>query len=180
MLSLRLFLFICLFLTLFVFIFSYTINFANNESAIDQGYNTYYTCLIEGTGEDCSLDDSLTNDSLIFLKSFAISSLGILLFFLFLSWDVSRFWFNLARSVVYAIINRSPEEALIVARMLAYKSASSTMSSSRASRASRASMHTLPTYQVSTNADVEMEDRREEVFSKEETVETQSSTSSSN
>ena len=127
MLYLRLFLFICLYLILFVFIFAYTIQFTSDESAIDNMYANYYTCLIEAGGDACTLDSSPTNYNLIMLKAWAISSLGLLLFLLFISWDVSRFWFFLLRSFVLAIIRRSPDEVVSVAKMVMYKS-HSTMS----------------------------------------------------
>jgi len=46
------------------------------------------------------------------LKAWAISSLGLFLFLLFISWDVSRFWFFLLHSFVLAIIRRSPDEVV--------------------------------------------------------------------
>ena len=128
MLYLRLFLFIFLYLILIVFIFAFTIQYTSNETSIENMYSQYYTCLIEA-GDTCSLDSSLTNYNLIMLKGFAISSLGLLLFLLFISWDVSRFWFLLARSLVFAVIRRSPEEVFSVARMVIYKSHSTVQTS---------------------------------------------------
>ena len=61
-------------------------------------YANYYTCLIEAGGGTCTLDSSLTNYNFIMLKAWAISSLGLILFLLFISWDVSRFWFFLLHS----------------------------------------------------------------------------------
>jgi len=128
-LYLRLFLFIFLYLILIVFIFAFTIQYASNETSIEDMYAQYYTCLIEAGGDTCSLDSSLTNYNLVMLKGFAISSLEFLLFLLFISWDVSRFWFLLARSLVFAVIRRSPEEVFSVARMVIYKSHSTIQTS---------------------------------------------------
>jgi len=180
MLYLRLFLFICLYLILFVFIFAYTIQFTSNERAIDNMYANYYTCLIEAGGDTCTLDSSLTNYNLIMLKAWAISSLGLLLFLLFISWDVSRFWFFLARAFVFAIIRRSPDDVVSVTKMVMYKSHS--IMSLRSSGSLKVS------YDSTAAADPTEEDKEEEgeedemeiVQTKEdESPEVQSSSSSS-
>ena len=178
MLYLWLFLFICLYLILFVFIFAYTIQFTSDESAIDNMYANYYTCLIEAGGDACTLDSSLTNYNLIMLKAWAISSLGLLLFLLFISWDVSRFWFFLLRSFVFAIIRRSPDDVVSVAKMVIYKS-HSTMSlrNSDSLKVSYDSTAADPTDDKEEDGE---EDEMENVPTKEdEGQEVQSSSSSS-
>ena len=174
MLYLRLFLFICLYLILFIFIFAYTIQFTANENAINDMYSTYYTCLIEAGGDTCSLDSSLTYYNLIMLKGFAISSLGLLLFILFISWDVSRFWFFLARSLVSTIIRRSPKEAVSLYKMVMYKSSTMT------------TMHTSDTLQVSYEANAkgaaeenEEDEEKKSASSQQETPEQEAQSSSS-
>ena len=114
----RLSIFILMYLILIVFITAYNITTATNQGFISDGYENYYLCLLYGY-TDCSLDDSVTNYNLVMLKSFAISSLGLLLFFLFLSWDVIYFWYDLAFSVYYLIIRRTREDAMEVVHKLA-------------------------------------------------------------
>jgi len=179
MLYLRLFLFICLYLILFVFIFAYTIQFTSNESAIDDMYANYYTCLIEAGGDSCTLDSTLTYYNLIMLKAWAISSLGLLLFLLFISWDVSRFWFFLLRSFVFAIIRRSPDDVVSVAKMVIYKS-HSTMSL-RNSDSLKVSYDSTAADPTEENEEDREEDAMENVPTKkeDEAQEGQSSSSSS-
>jgi len=125
----RLALFIGLFLVLFVFIFAYYIQYAADEGNITQGYADYYTCLLSASHAVCSLDSSLSNYNLVMLKGWAISSLGLLLFCLFMSWDLLRFWFNVAKGFVIATYRRSPTDFLILAKMVAYKSSTRSITS---------------------------------------------------
>jgi len=118
-LYLRLFVFIFLYLLLIVFIMAYYIENANNQGSINDGYETYYQCLAYGQ-PNCSLDDSVTNYNLVMLKSFAISSLGLLLFFCFISWDVILFWYELGVSVYYLIQQRTRSNAVLVLQKLAF------------------------------------------------------------
>jgi len=117
-LYLRLTIFILLYLILFVFIFAYNINFAANSSNINSAYEAYYECLLYGE-PNCSLSDSITGYNLVMLKGFAISSLGVLLFCLFvISWDVIRFWGDLFRSFYILLKYRKKENALSLMRLV--------------------------------------------------------------
>jgi len=126
LLYLRLFIFIFLYLILIVFIMSYYIQNANNQGEINQGYETYYQCLTYGQ-PNCSLDDTVTNYNLVMLKGFAISSLGLLLFFLFLSWDVMKFWWELGQSLYYLILRRDKMNAMVVLHKLAFTQSTRTI-----------------------------------------------------
>jgi len=125
-LYLRLFIFIFLYLILIVFIMAYYIQNANNQAEINQGYQIFYQCLAYGQ-PNCSLDDTITNYNLVMLKSFAISSLGLLLFFVFLSWDVMKFWWGLGVSVYYLITQRTKSNAMVVLHKLAYTQTTKTI-----------------------------------------------------
>ena len=126
LLYLRLFVFILLYLVLIIFITAYYIHNATNQDHINNGYENYYLCLLYGL-PNCSLDDSVTNYNLVMLKSFAISSLGLLLFFLFLSWDVLVFWWGLGVSVYYLSIRRTKSNAMVVLHKLAYSQSTRTI-----------------------------------------------------
>lgn len=119
-LNVRLLLFILLYLTLFVFIAAYNIQVADNQSSINQGYNDYYTCLIFGKS-GCSLSDSVSNYNLVMLKAFAISALGTLLFPLFISWDIIRFWYRLFAAVGVAAWTKNPQGFNSVFSLLAHE-----------------------------------------------------------
>jgi len=123
-LNVRLLLFILLYLTLFVFIVAYNIQVADNQSAINQGYNDYYTCLIFGKS-GCSLSDSVSNYNLVMLKAFAISALGTLLFPLFISWDIIRFWYRLFAAVGVAAWTKNPQAFNAVFSLLAHETSRS-------------------------------------------------------
>ena len=126
LLYLRLFVFILLYLVLIIFITAYYIHNATNQDHINNGYENYYLCLLYGL-PNCSLDDSVTNYNLVMLKSFAISSLGLLLFFLFLSWDVLLFWWALGVSVYYLSIRRTKSNAMVVLHKLTYSKSTRTI-----------------------------------------------------
>jgi len=129
-LYLRLFIFIFLYLTMFVFIFAYNIEVTNNASSINSGYEAYYQCLIYGE-PNCSLDDSISNYNLVMLKGWAISSLGVLLFLIFMSIDVLKFWFYLFKETfVILFVKRKPNDMIFVFNMVAYKSASRSITGS--------------------------------------------------
>jgi len=132
LLYLRLFIFIFLYLTMFVFIFAYNINNANNSGSIDSGYQAYYKCLAFGE-PDCSLDDSVSNYNLVMLKGWAISSLGLMLFLVFVSVDVLKFWFQILRGTfIILFIQRNPKDMIQIFRMVAYKSAQKSITNSTA------------------------------------------------
>jgi hypothetical protein len=126
LLYLRLFVFILLYLVLIIFITAYYIHNATNQDHINTGYEDYYLCLLYGL-PNCTLDDSVTNYNLVMLKSFAISSLGLLLFFLFLSWDVVVFWWGLGVSVYYLSIRRTKSNAMVVLHKLTYSKSTRTI-----------------------------------------------------
>ena len=126
LLYLRLFVFILLYLVLIIFITAYYIHNATNQDHINTGYEDYYLCLLYGL-PNCTLDDSVTNYNLVMLKSFAISSLGLLLFFLFLSWDVLVFWWGLGVSVYYLSIRRTKSNAMVVLHKLTYSKSTRTI-----------------------------------------------------
>lgn len=127
LLYLRLFVFILVYLILFVFITAYYIQYARDEGSINDGYAQYYQCLSYGE-PNCSLDDSVTNYNLVMLKSFAISALGILLFFVFISWDVLKFWWDIMRSLFFMIKTRKKSYATVLFYKLAYSSTTRTIS----------------------------------------------------
>ena len=123
----RLFVFILVYLILIVFITAYYIQYARDEGSINDGYAQYYQCLSYGE-PNCSLDDSVTNYNLVMLKSFAISSLGILLFFVFISWDVLQFWWDIMRSIYFMIKTRKMSYATVLFYKLAYSSTTRSLS----------------------------------------------------
>jgi len=123
----RLFVFILVYLILIVFITAYYIQYARDEGSINDGYAQYYQCLSYGE-PNCSLDDSVTNYNLVMLKSFAISSLGILLFFVFISWDVLQFWWDIMRSLYFMIKTRKMSYATVLFYKLAYSSTTRSLS----------------------------------------------------
>ena len=130
----RLLLFLFLFLVMFIFIVAYNIQVANNSSAINQGYADFYTCLLLGA-TTCSLPNDVTNYNLVMLKAWAISSLGTLLFFIFLSWDVLVFWFKLVKMPIMAFINKNPKEALEIWKMVAFVKSSTSIANNSTSLA---------------------------------------------
>jgi len=104
LLYLRLFVFIFLYLFLFTVIFAYNIHQARDSDHISQGFSDYFKCLIVAT--DCSLDESVSNYNLIMLRGWAISALGTLLFFTFLSIESFMFWYRLLKSIVFALLRK--------------------------------------------------------------------------
>ena len=130
LLNIHLLVFALLYLVLFVFIFAYTIQRSSDERDIDQGYSNYYLCLIQGGGPTCSLDPSLSDYNLVMLKGWATSSLGLLLAFLFCSWDLIIFWFQLVKTFGCDLLRRSPNTMLHVAQMVVSQKSSISMSAS--------------------------------------------------
>jgi len=105
----RVLFFILIYFMIFSFFLAYIINDGANNSTIASAYESYFTCL---TGysytpqADCALSDSATNISLVMLKGFAVSCLGVLLFINFLSWDLIKQWYVLAAGVFLALRDR--------------------------------------------------------------------------
>lgn len=120
-LYLRIFIFIIVYLILIIFITAYYIQYARDQDSINTGYEEYYQCLSYGL-PNCSLDDSVTNYNLVMLKAFAISSLGVLLFFVFLSWDIIKFWYDVVLSVFHVIKTRKKSKAVNLINKLVYSS----------------------------------------------------------
>ncbi|KAL6052692.1 Frizzled-10 [Balamuthia mandrillaris] len=90
----RIIVFITIFLCLYIFIFAYTIRVETDKEDIEDGYGEYFQCLLRSeTAPYCELSESVHNFSLAMLKSFAYSSLGLLLFLNFcLSQGILHFW----------------------------------------------------------------------------------------
>ncbi|KAL6052867.1 hypothetical protein QOT17_018331 [Balamuthia mandrillaris] len=90
----RIIVFISIFLCLYIFIFAYTLRVETDKEDIEEGYGAYFRCLLNSqTGPYCELSESVHNYSLAMLKSFAYSSLGLLLFLNFcLSQGIMNYW----------------------------------------------------------------------------------------
>ena len=127
LLYLRLFVFILVYLVLIVFITAYYIQYARDEGSINDGYAQYYQCLSYGD-PNCSLDETITNYNLVMLKSFAISSLGWLLFFVFFSWDVIKFWIDIFKSAYFMLKTRKKSYAVVLLYKFAYSSTTRSIS----------------------------------------------------
>jgi len=132
LLYVRLSIFIFLYLILFVFITAYNIQYATNNSNINDGYESYYQCLLFGE-PNCSLSDSITNYNLVMLKGFAISSLGVLLFCIFISWDVILFWYNLFKGIYVIARHRNKDNLVALFNMVAFTQGAQTITATSAS-----------------------------------------------
>ncbi|KAL6052694.1 Frizzled-9 [Balamuthia mandrillaris] len=97
----RIIVFITIFLCLYIFIFAYTLRVETDKEDIEEGYGDYFRCLLNSqTGPYCELTESVHNYSLAMLKSFAYSSLGLLLFLNFcLSQGILHFWWRFSSNV---------------------------------------------------------------------------------
>ncbi|KAL6067954.1 hypothetical protein QOT17_008440 [Balamuthia mandrillaris] len=99
----RLGLFILIFMIVYAFIFAYTLRVSTNEDTIEDGYSTYFECLVSPIAvrdnslvEDCTLGDDVSNYHLAALKGFAYAVLGFLLFLNFcVSEAVGKMWWKL-------------------------------------------------------------------------------------
>ena len=132
LLYVRLSIFIFLYLILFVFITAYNIQYATNNSNINDGYESYYQCLLFGE-PNCSLSDSIANYNLVMLKGFAISSLGVLLFCIFISWDVILFWYNLFKGFYVIARHRNKDNLVALFNMVAFTQGAQTITATSAS-----------------------------------------------
>ncbi|KAL6052696.1 Frizzled-9 [Balamuthia mandrillaris] len=92
---------IFIFLCLYIFIFAYTLRVETDKEDIEEGYGDHFRCLLNSqTAPYCELSESVHNFSLAMLKSFAYSSLGLLLFLNFcLSQGILRFWWRFFSNV---------------------------------------------------------------------------------
>jgi len=98
----RLLFFILIFFIVFTFFIAYNINEAANQSTITDGYSAYLECLSFGTQtvvSECSLSSDVTNFPLVILKGLALSCLGALLFFNFLSWALIKQWYLVFKGI---------------------------------------------------------------------------------
>jgi len=110
----RLLVFIFLYLFLFCFIFSYHIQLEVDRTTITDGYADYFHCLISPNPDSCHLSADVSNYSLVMLKGFAISVLGFLLFLVFISWEILRFWYLAISALVLLAVHRNTAQAMIV------------------------------------------------------------------
>jgi len=110
----RVLLFVCIFFMVYSFFIAYVINNAANEGEITSGYEAYYECLpqLPGAPPVCSLSDNVSNFPLVILKGFAISCLGGLLFFTFLSWQMVAHWWKILRAIFLVLKERRRQEAV--------------------------------------------------------------------
>ena len=91
----RVIIFIFIFFLVISLFVAYVINNAANESTITTGYELYYECITGASytpPDECTLDSSVSSYPLVMLKGFAVSCLGFLLFFNFMSWTVLKHW----------------------------------------------------------------------------------------
>ncbi|KAL6052864.1 Frizzled-10 [Balamuthia mandrillaris] len=97
----RIIVFITIFLCLYIFIFAYTLRVETDKEDIEEGYGAYFRCALNSeTAPYCELSESVHNFSLAMLKSFAYSSLGLLLFLNFcLSQGIIHFWWRFFSNV---------------------------------------------------------------------------------
>ncbi|KAL6052695.1 Frizzled-10 [Balamuthia mandrillaris] len=97
----RIIVFITIFLCLYIFIFAYTLRVETDKEDIEEGYGDYFRCALNSeTAPYCELTESVHNYSLAMLKSFAYSSLGLLLFLNFcLSQGILHFWWRFFSNV---------------------------------------------------------------------------------
>jgi len=109
----RLIIFIFIFLFIYSFIFSYVITTTADSSDISDGYASYFVCLIAGpsatiTGscESTYRDEKVSNYNLTMLKGFAVSCLGVLLFFNFITTALLLHWYRLCKALVMVCQSR--------------------------------------------------------------------------
>ena len=115
----RLLLFVLIFFMVFAFFIAYVINNAANEGNITSGYEQYFTCLAGSTYtqvSNCQLSGDVSNFSLVMLKGFALSCLGLLLFGTFLSWAIFKHWFYLFKA--FSMIFLHPKDFFSRAKVL--------------------------------------------------------------
>ena len=105
----RMLLFIFVFFLVFTLFCAYVINNAANEGTITSGYESYYQCLSGATStpvDECQLSSDVSNYSLVMLKGFALSCLGLLLFFTFLSWQLFYHWYKIFKAIFRLLYRR--------------------------------------------------------------------------
>ena len=125
LLNVRILFFIFIYFMVFAFFIAYIINDTANSSNISTAYEEYFTCL---TGysytppADCSLSGDAVNIPLVMLKGFAVSSLGVLLFVNFLSWDLIKQWYLLARALFQVLRYHDMERLMLVISMVGGRS----------------------------------------------------------
>ena len=91
---LRLLFFVFIYFLVFCLFLAWEINDGANESNIVSGYEAYFNCLAglvwPPSNAPCVLSDTVSNYNLVMLKGFAVSCLGFLIFFNFISWGVVK------------------------------------------------------------------------------------------
>lgn len=108
---LRLLLFVFLYLFIFALYFAETLN-REQQQDWERGYKDYFLCLMGLTkvaSSDCALLDNknvATNNSLALVRGFAISSLGLFLFFTITSVDTFKLWITLLWTIMQTIWKR--------------------------------------------------------------------------
>lgn len=131
---LRLLFFVFIYFMVFTFFIAYVINNAAHESDITEGYQNYYTCLSGTTFTqigDCHLSDNVSNFPLVILKGFALSILGLMLFFNFLSWPLIYHWYKLGKALFFDfLVKRRDKDGMTkVMNMMVRESVYTTSSS---------------------------------------------------
>jgi len=125
----RLLIFIFLYLFLFCFIFSYHIQLEVDNQNITDGYSDYFKCLSDSS-LGCELSSDVSNYSLIMLNGFAISVLGFLLFLLFISWEILKFWYLVGKALVLLAMHRNYLQAMAMWHLFSKDGATSSLSTS--------------------------------------------------
>ena len=107
--------FVFIFFIVFTFFVAYNINYAANQSGISEDYSIYFLCLfglLEINGSviwpwECQLGSSASASvSLAMLKGFALSCLGVLVAFNWLSWSVIKHWAILLSTILGLVWTR--------------------------------------------------------------------------
>ena len=160
----RMLLFVFNFFLVFALFCAYIINNAANAGTITNGYEAYYLCLSGSTPtptSDCQLDGDVSNYPLVMLKGFAISCLGLLLFFTFLSWRLFYHWFKLFKAIFLVFQKR--DKSTVMGFLYLVGSESKHPSSSTLAGASSLTMSPEPQdASLSTGQEEDDEENKEE------------------
>lgn len=163
----RILFFVFIFFMVFGFFTAYVINDAANHASIASGYEQYYDCLSGDTYtpvQDCQLSDSVSNIDLVMLKGFAVSCLGLLLFFNFLSWELLVHWYRIGKACYLFMRSRDKDRALAIFRLVEGQSKTTTSFSKTSSLA----LSTVtPDTQIEQEEDYEDTSKSEEATSEE-------------
>ena len=160
----RMLLFIFVFFLVFTLFCAYVINNAANEGTISSGYESYYQCLSGATPtpvDQCQLSSDVSNYSLVMLKGFALSCLGLLLFFTFLSWQLFYHWYKIFRAL-FRIVYRRDKASLMKFVYLVGTDSVLASSSQTLAGASTLTMSAEHNDEISKDEDAEGEELKEE------------------